>query len=306
MPRPGGGAEIATHSADPFEERRRPLLRLAYRLLGSLAHAEDIVQDAYLHWHSADRAAIDNPPAFLTTVVTRLCLDHLQSARVQQDDDAGAWPPEPLLDARAPGDDDDGVAGALSVALMTTLERLSPPERAAFLLRDAFDLEFDTVAKVLGRSNAECRRLASRAREEVRASPSRLQRSADAGIALIRDFMQASRSGDAGALRKLLTKDAVLVSDGGGRTLSPLNPVRGPERISRFFADLVRKYGHEPLVPLEIVRINGLPGYLTNEPGGVLQTTALEIDGESISAIYIVRNPEDLAHIQGLVSSGRA
>lgn len=282
-----------------FEERRRPLLRLAYRMLGSVAEAEDAVQEAWLRWQAADRAAVADPAAFLTTVVTRLCLDQLKSARTRRETYVGAWLPEPLVESLTTDPmADDGLADDLSVALMLTLERLSPLERAAFLLHDVFDLDFDTVARVLGRGNAACRKLAARAREHVRASPARYPASPDKGEALTRAFLAATHQGDVAALQRLLAADAVLVADGGGKRPAVMNPLRGAERIARFFAGLSRKYADAVPATAALVRINGLPGYVFTAADGLPQTTALEIDGDRIAAVYIMRNPDKLAHVR--------
>jgi RNA polymerase sigma-70 factor, ECF subfamily len=294
--------QIEISPVDPFEEQRRPLLRLGYRMLGSIAEAEDMVQEAWLRWHAADKSSIDNPKAFLTTIVTRLCLDHLKSARSRRESYVGAWLPEPLIEtgplaASAHDAGYEDLAEDLSVALMLTLERLSPLERAAFLLHDVFDLDFNAVAKVLGRTNVTCRRLAARARTHVRASPPRFPASAEAGDALARAFAAASRSGDVAALQRLLTDDVVLMTDGGGKRPAAINPVQGSDKVARFFAGLVQKFGYGRVEPLEIVCINGLPGFISVEKGDVLQTTALEIQGDLIAGIYIVRNPDKLAHI---------
>jgi RNA polymerase sigma-70 factor, ECF subfamily len=297
--------QIEISPVDPFEEQRRPLLRLGYRMLGSIAEAEDMVQEAWLRWHAADRSSIDNPRAFLTTIVTRLCLDHLKSARSRRESYVGAWLPEPLIEtgplaASAHDAGYEDLAEDLSVALMLTLERLSPLERAAFLLHDVFDLDFDAVAQVLDRTNTACRRLAARARTHVRASPPRFAPSAEAGDALARAFAEASRSGDVAALQHLLTNDVVLMTDGGGKRSAAINPIQGSDKVARFFAGLVHKFRYGRIESLQIVRTNGLPGFITVEKGGVLQTTALEIQGDQIAGIYIVRNPDKLGHIGAL------
>jgi len=298
---------IEVSSADPFGDRRGSLLRLAYRMLGSVAEAEDMIQEAWLRWNATDKSAVGNPQAFLTTIVTRLCLDHLKSARSRRETYVGAWLPEPLVEAGFFTDpnhdaDGEGLAGDLSVALMLTLERLSPLERAAFLLHDVFDLDFDSVAQVLGRTNAACRRLAARARTHVRASPPRFAASAEEGEALARAFAAASRSGDVATLQNLLTEDVVLMTDGGGKRPAAINPIQGSDKVARFFAGLVHKFGYGMVEPLRIVRINGLPGFISVETGGILQTTALEIKDGRIAGVYIVRNPDKLAHISGPIS----
>lgn len=283
-----------------FEERRRPLLRLAYRMLGSAADAEDIVQDAYLRWHAADPSGIDQPRAFLTTIVTRLCLDHLKSARAKRETYVGAWLPEPLVELAGPAaaepHRDLELAEDLSVALMLTLERLSPLERAAFLLHDVFELGFDAVAATLGRSPAACRQLAHRARTQVRAAPRRFPASPGAAESLTRAFIAASRDGDVATLQTLLSGDVVLVSDGGGKRTAALNPIRGGDRVVRFLAGVARKFATGP-ENHRFAWINGLPGFITVDENGRPQTTALEFDGEVIAAIYIVRNPDKLGRL---------
>lgn len=281
-----------------FEPERRRLTALAYRMLGSVADAEDIVQEAYLRWHAADRAAVAQPRAFLATMVTRLCLDRLKSAQARRESYVGAWLPEPwLVEAEESPEAALELAGDLSVALMLALERLSPLERAAFLLHDVFDLPFAEVAEALGRSEAACRQLAARARQQVRAARPRYAPSMAEGARLAQAFLAASRGGDLAALERLLREDVVLWSDGGGKRPAALNPIRGWRKVSRFYAGLARKHRTGPPRMVRLARINGLPGYVTVEPDGTLQTTALEIADDRIAAVYIVRNPDKLAHL---------
>jgi RNA polymerase sigma-70 factor (ECF subfamily) len=281
-----------------FEAHRRHLMGLAYRMLGSLAEAEDAVQEAYLRWHRAEAARIDHPRAFLSKVVTRLCLDHLKSARVRRESYVGPWLPEPVLDTAAfDAESASEYAQDLSVALMLTLERLSPLERAAFLLHDVFDMPFDEIAEALGRDATACRQLAARARTHVRAALPRFTPSPDEGARLADAFRRAVRSGDLGAMTQLLAADAVLLTDGGGKRIAALNPIHGADKIARFFAGIVGKtpeldaWRHKP------ARINDLPGFLYAEPDGALQTAAFDIRDGRIAAIYIVLNPEKLARV---------
>jgi RNA polymerase sigma-70 factor, ECF subfamily len=281
-----------------FEAHRRHLVGLAYRMLGSLAEAEDAVQEAYLRWHRADAGGVDSPRAFLSKVVTRLCLDHLKSARVRRESYVGPWLPEPVLDT-APLDAESAseYAHDLSVALMLTLERLSPLERAAFLLHDVFDMPFEEIAEALGRDAAACRQLATRARIHVRAARPRFAPSAGEGARLADAFRRAVRSGDVGAMKQLLAEDAVLLTDGGGKRIAALNPIHGADKIARFFAGIVGKAAKLDAWRTKPVRINGLPGFLYAEPDGTLQTAAFDIDDGRITAIYVVVNPEKLARI---------
>ncbi len=221
-----------------FEPHRRRLRGLAYRMLGSVSDAEDVVQDAYLRWHAADREGVADPGAFLARVVARLCLDRLKAARQRRETYIGPWLPEPVLDASAWTPDDAGeIAADLSIALMLALER------AAFLLHDVFDLGFADIAAALGRREAACRQLAARARAHVRASRPRAPADPDAAARLAAGFMEAARSGDATALARLLAEDVAMHSDGGGRRVAARNVVHGRERVARFFVGLARKPG---------------------------------------------------------------
>lgn len=289
-------------AAQEFERHRGRLVGLAYRMLGSVAEAEDAVQDAWLRWHRADRAAIRTPEAFLSTVVTRLCLDRLKEARRAREIYVGPWLPEPLVEdpsqAVLPA---DAVAGDVSVALMLALERLSPLERAAFILHDVFDMGFDQVAGALGRDEAACRQLASRARAHVQTARPRFQVSAAERDRVADAFFAAARSGDPAGLRDLLADAAALHTDGGGRKRAALNLVVGGDRIARFYAGNVRKAAGAPPLWARRLSINGLPGIATVEHDGTLQTTALEIAGGRIVAIYVTRNPDKLSHIARLV-----
>jgi RNA polymerase sigma-70 factor (ECF subfamily) len=285
-----------TDAAASFEPHRRHLRGLAYRMLGSLADAEDVVQDAYLRWHGARRDSVDDPRRFLSTVVTRLCLDLLKSARVRREAYVGPWLPEPVLDAAALAPESGAeLAEDLSVALLLTLERLSPLERAAFLLHDVFGLGFDAVAEALGRKEAACRQLAARARAHVREGRPRFRASREAAAALAAAFMRASATGDPAALGELLARDAVLLTDGGGKRIAARNPIVGAGKIVRFFVKLAQKGRPQRYVAVEPATINGLPGFVLRDVEGFAETIAFEPDGVGrIAAIYHLRNPEKL------------
>jgi RNA polymerase sigma-70 factor, ECF subfamily len=287
----------ASDAAGAFEAHRRHLLGLAYRMLGSLAEAEDAVQEAYLRWHAADRAKVENPRAFLSTTVTRLCLDQLKSARVQRESYVGPWLPEPVLDTAAlDAETSSDYARDLSVALMLTLERLSPLERAAFLLHDVFDVEFAEIAQNLGRSEAACRQLAARGRAHVQAARPRFSPSAEEGTRLAEAFRLATRSGDAAGMVRLLAADAVLYTDGGGKRIAALNPIHGSDKIARFFAGVVKKT-HADGWRVRDAHINGDPGFVFADPEGALQTIAFDIADGRIAAIYLMVNPDKLRRV---------
>lgn len=283
-----------------FEPHRKHLQGLAYRMLGSWAEAEDIVQDAWLRWRDADRAQVETPRAFLSRTVTRLCLDQLKSARVRREEYVGPWLPEPLPDAgsyEAPGAGE--IAHDLSVALMLALERLSALERAAFLLHDVFDIPFAEIAATLGRNEAACRQLAARARSRVRDARPRFAVTEREGARIADAFWQASRAGDVDALRSLLAQDAVLHADGGGKKLAVFRPILGSDKIARFFAGLAKKTSGQFLDAV-VTQLNGMPGVLATELDGLPRSTTLEVRDGRIAAIYIVRNPDKLRHVAAL------
>lgn len=295
-------------TSDPsatFEPHRRRLFGLAYRMLGSVAEAEDAVQEAYLRWHDADRDGVDDARAFLMTTTTRICLDVLKSARVRREQYVGPWLPDPVTDTAALAPDaQTELAEDLSIALLLALDRLTPLERAAFLLHDVFDYSFAQVADALGRNEIACRQLASRARTRVRearpggVTPRRVgSGSIDPKHAeLMSAFMSAARFGDIETLTRLLASDAKIVTDGGGKVPAALNVIEGADRVAAFLAGAVRK-GWSDDFAVHFDTINGLPGLIVSGPRGPIQTNAFEIEGGVVKAIYVVRNPDKLKHL---------
>jgi RNA polymerase sigma-70 factor, ECF subfamily len=288
-----------------FEPHRRHLRGLAYRMLGSLAEAEDAVQDAYLRWHAADRDQVTDPRAFLTTATTRICLDALRSARARREEYVGPWLPEPVVDTKALAPDaQTELAEDLSIALLLALDRLSPLERAAFLLHDVFDCSFSEVARALDRSEAACRQLASRARTHVREARPRDESVArdrgDAATArhegLVLAFVDAARSGHLDALMSMLAEDARLVADGGGKVQAALNVIDGADRVARFIVGVSTK-GLTEVTTIRFEPVNGLPGLIAYSTDGSVQTVAFEIEDDRIRTIYSVRNPDKLRHL---------
>ena len=276
-------------STNTFEAQRPRLLRLAYRMLGSHAEAEDIVQEAWLRWHRNDRDNVVEPAAWLTRIVSRLCIDALRSARSRRETYPGTWLPEPLIEPA----DEELRADNITLTLMLALERLSPLERAAFLLHDVFGQPMEEVAETLQRSPTATRQLAVRARKHVRIDRPRYDVKQKDGEALTRAFFEACRLGDATALGAMLAVDATLRSDGGGKVLTFPNAIHGVDRLVRLFLGLARKLGSR-MEFLGYVTIDGLPGFLSRTDGH-LQTSALEIWQGRITAIYITRNPDKLA-----------
>jgi RNA polymerase sigma-70 factor (ECF subfamily) len=281
-----------------FELHRRRLTGLAYRMLGTLSEAEDIVQEAYLRWHTAERGRVDNPRAYLSRAVARLCLDHLKSARVRRETYVGPWLPEPIVDETALAPDTASeLADDLSLALMMALERLSPLERAAFLLHDVFEMEFGDIAKVLERSESACRQLAARGRSHVHDARPRFRVPQDEVARIADAFQRAVVSGDATQFAEVLAADAILYSDGGGKRAAALNPIYGRDKIVRFFEGVTRGGGLMPTA-VQQVRVNGLPGFVTVDRDGNIDTVVtIDIRDGQIAAIYAVRNPDKLAHV---------
>ena len=279
-------------AAAAFEPHRRYLAGVAYRMLGSVTEAEDVVQDAFLRWTTVDRGTVDDPRAYLARVVARLCLDRLKSARAQREQYVGTWLPEPLVEEPA---SPASVADDISVALFMTLERLSPLERAAFLLHDVFDMDYAAIASVLDRSEAACRQLATRARDHVREQRPRFERTQEAESRLVGAFAAAMISGDVDALASILAEDAVLYSDGGGKRVAAINPIVGRDRVGRFLLG-IRSKRMGVLPRATPARINGLPGFVLELEDGP-ETVALETSADAIVAVYIVRNPDKLRHL---------
>lgn len=277
---------------DLFEAQRPRLLRLAYRMLSSVSDAQDVVQDAWLRWQRADVSEVQNAPAFLSRIVTRLCLDAMKSARVRRETYIGSWLPDPM-----PEPDDDLRADNLTLTLMLALERLSPLERAAFLLHDVFDMPMDEIAATLDRDVAAVRQLASRARRNVQADKPRYSVSRDEGDRIARAFLDATRTGNVGVLQTILADDVRIVSDGGGKVLAFPNAIVGLDKALRLYEGLFRKYGDVETI-VRLVWIDGLPGYISRY-NGTLQTTSFEIEDGRILAIYKTRNPEKLQHVTG-------
>lgn len=277
-------------AAAVFDPLRPKLQRVAYRMLGSVSDAEDVVQEAFIRWMGVDRATVNEPQAYLTRVVTRLCLDQLKSARHRREVYPGEWLPEPVIEE----DETDDV----TLPLMMALERLSPLERAAFILHDVFALPFEEVAQAIGRDATACRQLAARARTHVRADRPRFDVPKERGLEMAEAFFVASRTGDLGALRGMLAQDISFHSDGGGKRPAASKPLFGVEAVMKLHIGFANIFADKPSRILRYGQINGLPGFVTLEADGMIQTTALEIEGGKIIAIYIMRNPDKLARIE--------
>ncbi|MGZ2743113.1 sigma-70 family RNA polymerase sigma factor [Burkholderia stagnalis] len=279
----------AADAAASFDPLRRTLVRVAYRMLGSVADAEDMVQEAFIRWMDVERAEVRVPEAFLRRMVMRLCLDQLKSARHQRETYIGPWLPDPVVEEDAQED--------VTLPLMLAFERLSPLERAAFLLHDVFGLEFDEVAATIQREPAACRQLAARARAHVREARPRFKVEKQRGVEIAEAFFAASRSGDMRALGALLAEDVSLHADGGGKRPAANRPIFGFEAVMRVHETLAALFSKQGSTLVHAGFVNGLPGFVTREADGELQTTALEIESGKVAAIYVMRNPDKLQHL---------
>ena len=294
-------------SADVFEAHRARLQGIAYGMLGGLAEAEDVVQDAYLRWHAADPTQIRSAEAFLVTVTTRLAIDRLRSARARRETYVGPWLPEPLVVDETAPDPADVVAEAeqLSLALLVTLERLNPVERAVLVLRDVFDLDYGEIADVVDKSPANVRQIATRARAHVGeagrrgATPTREEEQR-----LIGAFMEAVATGDRERLTGMLAADAIMWSDGGGIVRAARKPIYSAAKVARFFIGVARKA--PPEVTLAWVRVNGEPGLRIDTPGGPIGVMAFELRDGLVTAVRVVSNPEKLGYAARGSASRRA
>ncbi len=277
-----------------FVELRPLLFGVAYRMLGSATEAEDVVQECYLRWRRVPDEDVGSPRAFLTAVVTRLCIDHLRSARVRRVTYVGPWLPEPLVTEAMPDADERAeLAESVTMAFLVLLESLTPLERAAFLLREVFGSPYPEVAGILGRSEEACRQLVARARRAVGERRRRFEADRERGRELAERFLAACASGDTAGLIELLTEGVVLVSDGGGRVSTARRPVVGREHVARFLMGLTRR-GPARGVTVRVTEVNRDPGAIVSAGGAPVAVIVLEPEGARIGAVRIVLNPEKL------------
>jgi RNA polymerase sigma-70 factor (ECF subfamily) len=276
-----------------FEALRGRLFGLAYRMLGSRADAEDIVQEAYVRWHQAARDRIDSPEAWLVTTATRLSIDRLRRLKSEREAYVGPWLPEPLVAGPPPPDRHLDLADDLSMAFLTVLERLAPEERAAFLLHDVFDVGYGEIASVLEKSEAACRQVVHRARDRVRSDRKRFDVTEAAKAEMLQKFMAAMEARDEAALVALFAPDATWTADGGGKTAAAPVPIVGAARIARLVISLRERFWAEGRT-VEIVTINGETGLWLRDADRAVATLSIATDGDRILAVYAVVNPDKL------------
>jgi len=298
----GARSEDDMGKTEEFDRHRPLLFSIAYRMLGSVADTEDVLQEAYLRWRRTD-GEVRSPRAYLSAVVTWLSIDQLRSARARREEYVGAWLPEPILTEGENAADAPAEAvileETLSMAFMVLLESLTPTERAVFLLREVFDYDYGEVSQLVGKSEENCRQISRRARQSVAARRPRFERSPEQEERLMGSFLEACANGDMESLVSLLSEDVIVWSDGGGKVRAALQPIRGAQKVTRWFAGILRKA--PPGLTFRPASVNGHPGavgyYADGSPQSVM---TLDVEGGSIRAIHIVVNPEKLANIPPL------
>jgi RNA polymerase sigma-70 factor, ECF subfamily len=297
---------MATHVSDSTEtyESLRPLLfSIAYRMVGSVSEAEDIVQEAYLRHHRAvseGDTEVHAPKAWLSAVTTRLAIDHLRSARVRRETYVGPWLPEPIVADPSPGPSEQAeLADSLSIAFLAVLESLSPVERAVYLLREVFGYGYDEIAAIVDRTEDNCRQLATRARRHIEAHRPRFAVTPEHQEELTERFMRAVETGDDDALVAMLAEDAVAYTDGGGKVRAAPRPIVGREKVARFVVVSSRRGAKLTPFTIRTATVNGRPGrMLVGEDGSVIGVMELDVDGDLIRAVNVVSNPDKLRHLQ--------
>lgn len=280
-----------------FNQSRFRLQAIAYRMLGSIADAEDMLQETFIKWQQAPIQEINNPQAYLTTIVTRLCIDRLRSVRWQREQYLGTWLPEPIVSQRLDEPNENiELADSLAMAFLVMLEKLSPIERAVFLLREVFEYDYDQISTIVDKTVPNCRQIVRRAKQHLGSRRSRFLPSLQQQEKLTQQFIQACNQGDLPELIDLLATDITLCSDGGGKVSALLKPIQGNVKVARFLIAL-RRSRLIPNYDLEVVKVNGQIG-ITYSSGAVIQNVAvLEIIDYKIYAIFFVRNPDKLRHV---------
>jgi RNA polymerase sigma-70 factor (ECF subfamily) len=287
------GTVSKSTSTDAFQDVRGRLFSLAYRMLGSRAEAEDVVQETYVRWHQTDRDAIRSAEAWLVTTATRLAIDRLRALKTQREAYHGPWLPEPMISEAPPPDHAVDLAADLSIAFLVLLERLSPEERAAFLLHDVFERDYDEIAATLGKKEAAVRQVVHRARDRVRRDHARFEVTEAARARLLRTFVAAVEARDEQTLLGLFAPDATWTADGGGRAPVAGRPVDGSAQIVKLLLGLQKGFARHHAT-LHLVTVNGQIGVCVRAYGQVRSVFSVETDGERIQAVYAVVNPEKL------------
>lgn len=284
---------------NPFEQHRPRLWGIAYRMLGMRADADDIVQEAWLRWSQAKD--VRTPEAWLVTTTTRLCIDRLRQLQHERETYTGPWLPEPMIEPTAPpADEATELASDLSVAFLAVLERMTPEERAALLLREVFDSDYGDIAQILGKSETTCRQIVSRARKHLREGKPRIHVSAAAHANLLQQLVRAIQAQDQAAIVRLVADDATWTSDGGGRAKAAKKRIRGAQRIARFATGVYRR--NLERVEFRMMKVNGEPGIAVFLEGKPLAAMAIRTDGRRILDVFAILNPEKLRDFESFAA----
>jgi RNA polymerase sigma-70 factor (ECF subfamily) len=291
---------------DPVAELRPLLFSIAYRMLGSVSDAEDIVQEAFLRFHRETGAGtqVESPKSYLSAVTTRLCIDHLRSARVRRESYVGTWLPEPLLTEEVSDAEHHAeTADSLSMGFLVLLESLTPVERAVFLLREVFEYDYDEIASVVGKSEENCRQIAVRARRQVQAGKPRFEASKAEREELARRFFEAAGDGDVESLVGMLAADVVAYADGGGKATAFPRPVHGRDKVMRLLQAGATRGARLSVSDIRLAEINGQPGAIFLDPDGVpVGAVSLDIADGQVQKLHAVSNPEKLEHLRAMVT----
>ncbi len=281
---------------ETFSEQRPLLFSIAYRMLGSVMDAEDMVQETFLRWQDVPTDDVRSPKSYLSTVITRLCIDQLRSAKAQREQYIGPWLPEPLItEETAQIDEHLALADSLSMAFLVLLERLSPLERAAFLLREVFDYPYPEIAQIVDKSEANCRQMVHRARQHISAGDRRFEITPQQLQEISTRFVQATTNGDMAGLLELLSDDVTVWSDGGGKVPAALNPIHGPDRVARFFIGLASRM--PATTQIRSAWVNGRPGFIAWIDRQAYMVAEVSFRDGRIDGMRVVRNPEKLRHV---------
>ncbi len=284
-------------TTDIFRQHRPRLMGIAYRMLGSRADAEDILQEAYIRWLGSDVSGLRSAEAWLVTIVTRLSIDRLRLAKQEREGYIGQWIPEPWVGEEAPSPEQAiELAGDISIAFLMVLERLAPDERAAFLLHDVFECGYPEIAQMLGKSQEACRQIVHRARVRVRQDRPRFEVNRESHLRLLGKFIEAARAGDRAQLVELFARDVAVTGDGGGKVAAISKVLRGAKRVAKFYCGITKLFLDR--MEYRIAEINGMPGILRYVDGNLESATSVLTDGVRILDIYIVRNPDKLRLIE--------
>lgn len=294
--------EASMSSLDAFNQHRRLLFNIAYRMLGTVTDAEDMVQETFLRWQQTPQTTVQSAKSYLATTITRLCIDYLRSARVRREQYVGPWLPEPLLTQQAsdPAEQVE-LADSLSMAFLVMLERLSPTERAVFLLREVFEYDYSEIAQIVGKSAENCRQILTRSRQHIATQRPRFPVSPQQQEQITAQFLDASTKGNLQGLLSLLAQDITLWSDGGGQVAAALKPIHGAMKVARFMLAIRSKW--LPTSSAHLVEINNQPGILLRTETDIHSVMTFDIVDGYIQSIYSVRNPEKLKRLNELMAS---